>query len=491
VVPSFSVDGGFQDIAVDSPAVARQVGANLTLQGSVDVVGNRVRVRYVLAGMSTDEVLAGAVIDGDRRDLFELQDRVARSVIAKLRLVAKTQVAGEVQVPAPSVHAAYEPYVQARGLLQNAKSPSDADSAAAAFRRALGIDPNYAPAYAGLGEAYLRGYQLTKKPELVTTAIEACEKATTVQDTLAEGHTCLGRLYQEKGQYQDAAQQYRRAVDLDPANDDGYLGLASTYERLHDSRRAEETYLRAVNLQPHNATAHNWLGMFYIKQLQYDKAEAAFRQALEFAPDDPRLHSNLGWAHFEQGLYSQAAAMFQRSVALQPTAQGYSNLGTAYFFMGQFTEAARDYEKASALEPTNYEVWGNLGDGYYWAPGERPKADGAYGHAIALAKETLEVNPDQPDTLGYLAQYYAMVGDEKKALDCLGRAVNLDATNPDSLFNAALVHQQFGERDAALHWLEKAVASGYPRNQVRDHPAFSDLHNNGRFKKLIQGRRIE
>jgi serine/threonine protein kinase/Flp pilus assembly protein TadD/TolB-like protein len=491
VVPSLSVDGGFQDIAVDSPAVARQVGANLTLQGSVDVVGNRVRVRYEVAGTSTNEVLAGAVIDGDRRDLFELQDRVARNVVAKLKLVAKSEAAGGVQVPAPGVHAAYEPYVQARGLLRNAKGPSDADSAAAAFRRALGIDPNYAPAYAGLGEAYLREYQLTKKPELVAAAIEACQKATIVQGTLAEGHTCLGHLYEEKGQYQDAAQQFQRAADLDPANDEAYLGLASTYERLHDSKRAEETYLRAVNLQPHNATAHDWLGMFYIKQLEYGKAEAAFRQALDFAPDDPRLHSNLGWVYFEQGLYSQAAGRFQRSVELQPTGPGYSNLATAYFFMGQFTEAARVYENASRLEPTSYDVWGNLGDGYYWASGERAKAADAYNHAIGLAEEKLEVNPNQPDTLGYLAQYYAMVGDKKKALDRIDRALRLDAKNPDVLFNAALVHQQFGERDAALHWLEKAVESGYPRNQVRDHPAFFNLHNHGRFKKLIQSRQIE
>ena len=81
--------------------------------------------------------------------------------------------------------------------------------------------------------------------------------------------------------------------------------------------------------------------------------------------------------------------------------------------MRQFDKAAQTYEQATKLDDLNYEVWGNLADAYYWAPGTRQRAPSAYQTAILLAQKKLQVNPRDANLLGYLAGYYAMIGDGK------------------------------------------------------------------------------
>src|ERR1035441_1252463 len=108
----------------------------------------------------------------------------------------------------PKISAAYEAYIQGRGYLQEYEKPENVDSAIAAFKQALKIDPNYALAYAGLGKAYLTGFQqFDKGQQWVANASANCEKALSLNSGLLEGHICLGDVLNGTGKYDKAVEE--------------------------------------------------------------------------------------------------------------------------------------------------------------------------------------------------------------------------------------------------------------------------------------------
>jgi Flp pilus assembly protein TadD len=174
-----------------------------------------------------------------------------------------------------------------------------------------------------------------------------------------------------------------------------------------------------------------------------------------------------------------------QSLKIRKTGDGMSNLATAYFQSGRYADAARSLEEATTLDANNYEIWGNLGDAYYWAPGMRDRAASAYRKALDLGEEQRKVNPRDAHMLSYLAEYHAMLGEKQKAQLLIGEAEKLAARDPEVLYYAAMVYVQAGDQKKSLDKLESAVAAGYPTAGVRDTPNFSVLQNDPRFRALI------
>ena len=487
VVVSRTLPGGWEETPVDSPAVAREAGANLLLQGNVSITDDRVQVRYILIEVDTQKELNGDILEGARVDLPGLEDRVARSVIARLNVTPNPQIVLAAEVRAPTVESAYEPYLEGRGYMQDLFKEESIDKAIAAFKRSISLDQKYALAYAGLGEAYWRKFQLSKDTQWVGQATTACQQAVDLDRALASGHACLGRVYVGRGKYEDGVEQFRQAVNLEPVSDEHFTGLATAYEHLGRLDEAEKAYLQAIKLRPYYSVGYDSAGLFYLlSAARYKQAEEMFRKAVAVAPEDFRGYGNLGSALILQARYREAIGSLERSVSLRATAEGYSNLATAYFGLRQFEDAARTYERALALDNRQYDVWGNLGDAYYWTPGRKAKAEGAYRKAISLAQEQALINPRDPYLLVYVAGYHAMLKERKPALDYLQHALLVGPGKPEVLYNAALVHNQLGDTEESLTWLGKALEAGYPASVARNSPNFDNLAANPAFRDLMR-----
>ena len=144
------------------------------------------------------------------------------------------------------------------------------------------------------------------------------------------------------------------------------------------------------------------------------------------------------------------------------------------------------FEQAVELEDRNYIRWGNLGDAYYWAPGERDKAAGAYRRAIALAEEQLAINPSDPEIRQIMARHYAMVGEPDDALQHIQAALQLAPTEPDVLQGAAHVYIVLQERERALEYVLQAIEAGYPRAEIRVDPLFGELLDDPRLRRALE-----
>ena len=461
-----------------------EFGVGLGLEISVHRVGDRIRVNYSLIDSNTLMQTAADTITAPAADPFAVEDQVADSVLRTLEIQLNPAERREQKDFGTSEPAAYDFYLQGRGYLQQPEKPENLESAIAVFRHALERDPNYSLAYAGLGDAYWHTYESTRDARWVAEARAACERAVTLAPDRAQTHICLGTVQNGTGAYERAAEEFSKAVAEDPTSDAAVGGLAAAYDKLGKPDEAEKSFRQAIALRPNYWATYNDLGAFYYRHGKYREAIEMFRQVVKLVPDSFLGYSNVGGTRVVVGDYQAAIPDLERSIAIRPSALATSNLGTAYFQLKRYADAAGAFEKAVRLQENNYELWGNLGDAYYWAPGRRSDAPAAYKRAVALGGEKLKVNPRDASLLSYLATYHAMLGQKRPALEYLERAQGLAPGSPDILFNAAVVRNQLGEPEKAMDALEQAIAAGFPVSTLRDIPNFDNLRGNPRFRQL-------
>jgi tetratricopeptide (TPR) repeat protein len=134
---------------------------------------------------------------------------------------------------------------------------------------------------------------------------------------------------------------------------------------------------------------------------------------------------------------------------------------------------------------TNYLYWGNLGDAYRWAPGQRDKSKEAYGRAIELVREKMAASADDPFLQANLAGYLAKAGDRRQALAELVRFEQLPRKSAEGLFKAAIAYEVCGQRQNALRLLEAAMHAGYSLQQIRNEQELTDLRAEVRYQRMV------
>jgi serine/threonine protein kinase/tetratricopeptide (TPR) repeat protein len=473
-------------LQVTTPDAAREeLGVNLILGGSVQRTGNGIRVNVELVDPKSRQLLRADTVVADSGDLLKLEDKVVEAAFRMLQLEMR-----KTEQPGLNSHGtlnsdAYRLYTRGRGYLQDWQNPEDVDSAIDQLVHATVLDPGYAAAYAGLGEAYWDKYRLTKDPSWVEKARESCEHSLGLEHDLAAAHVCLGTLFNGTGKSQLAASQFQIAVSSEPSNDTAYRGLGAAYEQMGSLNDAERIYKKAIELRPQYADGHTWLGTFYARQARYREAAKEFEKAVFLAPTNGGYWSSLGGVYLISGEYPKAITALQRAIELRPTFEAYSNLGQTYFALRRFEDAIAAFELSVSLGAGQAQAYGNLGRAYYWFPPKRKLARPALEHALQQADRDLKVNPDDADMHTLAAEYSAMIGNRKDALVHIRAALQAHPQDPETLFFAGVIHNLLGERNEALSWLEKSVRRGYSPSDISSSVELDSLRGDPRFKALV------
>lgn len=462
----------------------QEFGVNLGLELAIRRSGDMVRVNYSLVDARTHRQLRGDTITAPAADPFTLEDKVSDSIIDALQLEFTPQESRTHEDHGTSHAGAFNYYLQGRGNLQEYEKPESIDNAIGAFRKAIEEDPRYAMAYAGLGEAYWQKYELSHDLSFVEQATKACKSAVEIQDSVAEGHVCLGTVYKGTGQYALASTAFAKASEIDPTDDDAVVGAASVYQALDKSKQAEETYRRAIAMRPQYSRNYSLLGTFFVTQGQYDNAAEMFSKVISISPDSFRGYSNLGGIQIYEGRYPQAVSTLEKSIAIRKTSGALSNLGTAYFHLREFDKAAKAFSEAIGFDQNNYPLWGNLADAYYYG-GHHSQAIASYTKAAELATQQLTINTQDGAVLADLANYRSMLGDKDAAFMYINRALRLSPRDPNVLFIMAQIYNQFGNEKETILWLQKALDAGFPAVQIQDDPSLDGLRNKTEFQNLL------
>jgi tetratricopeptide (TPR) repeat protein/tRNA A-37 threonylcarbamoyl transferase component Bud32 len=474
--------------AVRNPAEARrQFGANLAITGSVQRSGNQVRVTVNLTDAAQGRNLASRVIDATVEDLTALENGVLGQAADMLEVELQPKARNLLRSSNTAVADAYDFYLQGRGYLYRFDRPGNSDNAIGAFEKALKKDSHYALAYAGLGEAYLTKYSLTKDDRWLEPSMTNGQQAIALNDHLAGPHVTLGTIFRITGRYEQSIGEFKTALNLDPLNADAYRELATAYDRSNQLDEAEKTYRRAIDLRPGSWLSYKDLGVFYVNHNRYRDAEQPYRKVIDLTPDNDWAYRNLGTVYQLEGRYNEAEEMLKKAINIKATVESYNNLAALYYFEGRNPEAVKTYELALDLPDgrINSVVWGNLADAYRWTPGLEEKAPATYRQAIRLAEEQLVLNPKSATANIGLAVYWAKLGDRHKALGYLSKARKLAPSHMHVLFQSVLVYELTSQRTLALEALQGALRAGYSKEDVLREPELAKLRQDPHFQRLI------
>ena len=456
----------------------RRRGAAFVLKGRVQRVNEQLRVSYDLLDAAGNRV-AGDMVTAPSSEVFTLEDYVADGVLQALNL---SRARRTTRANATGLNAADQrTYIEAVGLLQRVDDADSIDRAIASLESLLINNRDAATVNSTLGRALLRKYAMTHDRALVDQASIYTERAVQLDDQEPEAYITLGELRRISGHLPEALTAFQRALTLQPSAAYARIGIADTYSAMGRANDAERSYRGAIAAAPDLPDTYSHYGAFCYGHARYQDAARLFMKQTQLLPNAPRAFANLGAAQQALGDYAGAMRAYRRSIEIKPSSIGYSNLGTCEYFLGHYDEAVAAYEKALQLAPRNYIIWANLGDAYRWSANGKPKATDAYAKAIDVANDAIAVNARDAVARGIMASAMAHRGNASSAQDQIQQALEIDPTNPTVLYHAAITEMTRGNRDAAVAWLGRAVASGYTRESVMRDPDFATLRNDPRF----------
>jgi len=473
-------------MAKDQPIakIARDVGANLILQGTVMGSPDKLRITFNLEDIAGNRRIWTQEFSGVTQDLLTIEDQIYTSLVAALDLRPSNEELAKSGVHPTENTDAYDLYLKGRDALRGTAGVRDIESAVNLFESALHRDANFALAYTGLADADLRLYKASKDPLYAEKAVAAAQKAGNINPNLSEVHLSLGSVYNATGKSAQAVTELQKALTLSPNSDDAYRRLGDVYRA--DGRKAEtlSAYQNAVNANPYYWSNHNTLGGAYFQFGDTGKALQEYQKVTELASDNPIGYQNIGAVYFRLGKWNDAITAFQKSLEMQPDADVYANVGTANFFLKRYDESIRMYQKAVDLSPRNEELLGDLADAYR-AAGQKEQANTAYDNAIRLAFQQLQVNPKLAGVTGHLALYYAKKGDVAHALTYIKQARSLDAEDLQLLYYQVEVESLAGHQQDAVGTLRQAFKKGYSPEEAMSDPELASLKSLPEFTKLV------
>lgn len=334
----------FRDSGKAIPEIARQLGVDAVVEGSVLRAGDKVRVTVQLIEGSTDRHLWADNFDRELTDILVLYADVTRKIVDQIRITLTPQDQARLIVTNQVNPRAYELNLKGRYWC-NKWSPQAMDQGIELMQQAVILDPQYAPSYSGLASCLQNsaffGYSdtLTVLPRARSAALRATE----LDASLADAHVVLASIlyYME---YKPAAAELalNRALELEPANLGGLIYLSWL---LAETGRFDEAMVptqRAIQIDPLSKAGHHALGELYYLQRDYEKAINAYEKAQELDPDDPSQYQFIGWAYQQMGQYERAIALHREAVVLSERHPLYlSDLGYALGMAGQGEEALR------------------------------------------------------------------------------------------------------------------------------------------------------
>jgi TolB-like protein/Flp pilus assembly protein TadD len=303
----------------DLPQIAKRLGVSNILEGSVQKTADRVRVTVQLLNAATDAHLWGETYDRSLTDVFAAESDIARAIAATLqaKLTGSEQHALTAR-PTQNTEA-HQLYLRGR-YFWNKRTGADLKKSIGYFNEAIGKDPNYALAYAGLADAYVLfpAYGEGSPRDSLPQAKAAAKKALELDSTLGEAHASLA--------------QALLAYDF-------------------DFTEAKQEFQRAIELNPNYATAHHWYAESVLVPLgQFDDAIAEAKRALELDPLSVIINADVGTILTNARRYDEAIEQLRKTVEMDPGFYyAHWTLGDALEMKGRNEEAIAEYKKAIAL----------------------------------------------------------------------------------------------------------------------------------------------
>jgi adenylate cyclase len=308
--------------------VSEDLGVRYVLEGSIQRSGDRARITAQLIDALTGNHLWAKRYDRDMKDIFALQDEITIKILTGLRVklgqgaeVLRAQEYAEKSFKGKQELDCYLKRTEAIDYY-NRWNIEDNNMARRMVEEAIAMCPENPMGYLNLGWVYQHDYWLgnTKSPqETLEKGIELAQKALAMDDSIADAHGLLCRLYACKGEYDKALPEGERAVALNPS---GWGVLTNYGNSLMFAGRPEEAiplFQKVIRLNPFGpAFIYLNLGSALRMTGRFEESVSAFKKAIQVAPDTVAFHSGLAATYIMMGREKEARAEAAEVLRINP-----------------------------------------------------------------------------------------------------------------------------------------------------------------------------
>jgi len=436
--------------------IGRELGVATVLEGSVRREEGKVRIVAQLIDARTDEHIWAETYDRDLKEVFSIQSDVAERIAHALEARLTPEEAERIQIVPTDNMTAYDYYLKGRNRYHR-YDRSGNEEAIVFFKKALELDPDYALAYAGLGDAYgQRAMRYGYDSAWADSSLLASEKAISIEPNLAEGYKALSLGYMYKGWLTKALEANIKSTDLDPNYIDAFGNVGWAYLMLGRPDEAMRWMKKVLLRNPNFGMANLGVGGVYLSVGEYEKARRWVRNGLNVLPDEPFAETMLA---------------------------------SSYILQGRFDEARN---RVSALTENNPDQW-IFREEAVWLE----LLDGKLARARDMLQEYERRQWPDKDARSFIESYLGctlrVLGEVEKSTPLLEKAATdlqneIDQGDESYDLRERLVYIRAveGKKDEALGWLERSFETGDLYSEVAEQNPFLDgLRDDKRFQVLI------
>jgi len=354
----------FKGKQLDIREIGKKLNVQAVLEGSVRKSGNRLRIAAQLINVEDGYHLWSERYDRELKDVFEIQDEITENVVRALKVVLTDGEKASMEMgSSPKNVEAFEYYLRGRRIQHQFETTLN--KAIEMFVRATEIDPHYAPAYCGIADCYAVKYLYQESTDdNLKKSEEASRKALSLKPDLAEAHASLGYAISLRKQYDEAAKEFERAIELDPTLYEGYYYYARTCYASGDYHKAAKMFKEAARVRQ-----EDFQSLFLLSDvLRTLKDESGQQEALRHGlqrverylalnPNDPRAWYGGGGALIQAGQPQKGEQWILHAIELDPLNTGTKyNAACAFSNLGKIDKAL-DFLEDVIRNGFNHKEW--------------------------------------------------------------------------------------------------------------------------------------
>lgn len=337
--------------------IGMELNVETLVEGSVRRTGDKLRITAKLVDAKTEENLWSQQYDRDAHDVFAIQSDIAHKTAEAFNLEILVRESRGIERRFTKNIEAYHSYLKGR-YFWNKRNQVGLEKAVGYFQDALRQDPTYAPAYAGLADAYaiLALLEFVPPKDAYPEARRMVQKALSLDNELAEAHTSLALIkFQYDWDWEGSEHEFKKAIELNPNYAPAHHFYADMLKAQGRFDEALEQIKLAQELDPLSLAISTGVGHVLYLSRRYDESIEAYTRAVELDPNFMQTHLWFGRPYLQKGMHSEAIAELQKAVSLSGESTiALAMLGHALASAGKKEEADRVMQKLIERSRSQY-----------------------------------------------------------------------------------------------------------------------------------------
>jgi serine/threonine protein kinase/Tfp pilus assembly protein PilF len=459
-VISYGQSALYKNTSKSLSRIGEELNVNHILTGTVRRENNMVRITAQLIRPASGEQIWAEKYDREMSEIFLIQSEVAKKIASALEIRITNAERERIDKRYTENLGAYDYYLKGRNYYNRLRA-DDNKTAIQLFRKSYLTDPAYAPAYAGLADAYVqKTLRYGEDSFWLDSALVRCNQALAIDPELAESHKAMGSIYYTRSWFDKSLEENLKAIKLNPNFNIAMHNLAWIYLNLGNFEEAYHWIQKARRVNPTFASTYLGLGLLYLHIGDYEAASRWLDLAYDIQPD---LKPNPTIAAVMIYLLNNKQEIAQSKInyilnRISDDEGLFIAAGDVALYSGNPSKAGEYYRKALVITPKA------------WHPFTGVNATTSLGFILwktnhhTEAEEMLEYSKNlNEESLAQGSQWWGIA------------------------YDMAAIYAIRGDVRACYQWLEKAIIGGFRLySWLSIDPLFEEIRNDPKFYEITQ-----